>query len=155
MSIDAGQNIVLGPPAIPNVVLAPPNPGLVIVPVAGVPGPQGPMGDTVLVTLTYASTVAVDASQGNYFRLALAGNATIGAPSNPTTDRQKIMFEIEQPASGGPCTVTWDGGTGGFEWGSNVTVPTLSNAPLKKDLIGFIYNAENSLWYGIAYALGY
>src|SRR5690242_11605507 len=52
------------------------------------------------VALTFATTIAVDASLGNTFRVTLtASTGTLGAPSNPT-DNQKIIVEVKQDATG-------------------------------------------------------
>ena len=52
-----------------------------------------------VVVLTDAATIAVDASQGNDFRVTIAGNRTMGNPSNPT-DGQKIIFQVTQGTAG-------------------------------------------------------
>ena len=49
--------------------------------------------------LTDAATIAVDASLGNDFRVTIAGNRTMGNPSNPT-DGQKIIFQVTQGTGG-------------------------------------------------------
>jgi hypothetical protein len=103
--------------------------------------------------LTDATTIAVDASKSSYFRVTIAGNRTMGVPSNPT-DGQMIMFEIKQDTTGSR-TITWSPSTGGYEWGSTVTVPTLTTTASKTDYVGFIYNSTANVWRGIAYALGY
>jgi len=116
-----------------------PNPGLDLVPWAP-------------VALTDASTVTVDASLGNHFRLTLTATGhTMGAPSNPT-DGQRILFEI---TSGGVFTFAWFTGTGGYVWGTDVTVPTLSQTSTKVDYVGFIYHATANKWRGLAVARGY
>ena len=58
-----------------------------------------------VVGLTDAATIAVDASAGNDFRVTIAGNRTMGNPSNPT-DGQKITFQVTQ-GSGGSFTLAW------------------------------------------------
>lgn len=109
-----------------------------------------PVVRDVPVVLTDAGTVAVDASLGNFFRLTLtAGGHTMGTPSNPT-DGQRILFEI---VSGGALSFTWAIGT--YVWGTDVTVPTLSQTVGKVDYVGFIYNAAAGKWRGLAYARGY
>lgn len=101
------------------------------------------------VALTDASTVTVDASLGNTFRLTLTATGhTMGNPSN-SSDGQMILFEI---VSGGAFTFAW--GTN-YAWGSDVTVPTLTQTSAKVDYVGFIYNSTAGKWRGIAYARGY
>lgn len=108
---------------------------------------------TVPVTLTDAATIAVDASLGNYFRITLGGNRTMGAPTN-ATDGQKILFEIIQDATGSR-TVTWTAGAAGFAFGTDVTTPTLTTTANKRDFVGFAYNSVTNLWYCLAVARGY
>lgn len=101
------------------------------------------------VTLTDASTVTVDASLGNVFRLTLTATGhTMGNPSN-SVDGQKILFEI---ISGGAFTFAW--GTN-YAWGTDVTLPTLSQTSTKVDYVGFVYNSTAGKWRGLAYARGY
>jgi hypothetical protein len=50
-------------------------------------------------TLTDAATIVVDASLGGLFRVTLAGNRTLGNPSN-TSDGQLMMFEVKQDGTG-------------------------------------------------------
>lgn len=94
------------------------------------------------------TSVTPDASQGNTFRLTMTAATTINNPSNPA-DGQKILFEI---TSGGAFALTW--GTN-FVWGSDITVPTLTQTSGKVDYVGFIYNSTAGKWRGIAYARGY
>lgn len=107
--------------------------------------------------LVDASTVLVNAALGNFFRLtftsAIGATRTIGVPSNPT-DGQMIMFELKQDTSGSR-TVTWSSSTGGYEWGTDVAVPTLTTTASKTDYVGFIYNSTANVWRGIAVARGY
>ena len=49
----------------------------------------------VPVTLTDAATIATDASTGTWFRVTLAGNRTLGNPTNPT-DGQMVVWELIQ-----------------------------------------------------------
>jgi hypothetical protein len=101
------------------------------------------------VALTDASTVTVDASLGNTFRLTLTATGhTMGNPSN-STDGQMILFEI---TSGGAFTFAW--GTN-YVWGTDVVVPTLTQTSTKVDYVGFIYNATATKWRAIAVARGY
>jgi hypothetical protein len=107
------------------------------------------------VALTDASTIAVNAALGNMFRVTLGASRIMGAPSN-ATDGQMILFAIKQPSSGGPFTITtWTTGTGGYEFGTDVTSPTLSTTASKVDYVGFIYNSSASLWHCLAWARGY
>ena len=103
-----------------------------------------------VVTLTDAATVLVNAQLGNDFRLTLTATGhTIGNPSN-SVDGQRIDFQITQPASGGPYTVSWGAN---YNFGAS-GAPTLSTAASKTDIIGFIYNAAKSQWLFAGQALG-
>lgn len=68
---------------------------------------QGALAPSV-VNLADAATIAVDASLGNDFRVTIAGDRTMGTPSNPT-DGQKIAFQVTQGA-GGSYTIAWGSG---------------------------------------------
>jgi hypothetical protein len=109
---------------------------------------QGALAPAV-VMLTDASTISVDASQGNDFRVTLGASRTMGTPSNPT-DGQQIIFQITQ-GSGGSATITW--GTG-YEF-STLPQPTLSTAAGETDLLGFIYNSAKSSWLLAAFVNGF
>ena len=113
--------------------------------------------NNVPVTLTDASTVAVNAALGDFFRLlftsAIGNTRIIGAPTNPT-DGQMIMFELKQDTTGSR-TVTWASGAAGYLWGTDITVPTLTTTASKTDYVGFVYNSSANIWRGIAYARAY
>jgi hypothetical protein len=102
------------------------------------------------VTLTDATTVATDASLGNYFRVTLAGNRTLGNPTNPT-DGQKAVWEIIQDATG---TRTITLGTA-FALGTDITAVTLTTTASKRDFLGAVYNSTATKWYVIAFTRGY
>jgi hypothetical protein len=53
-----------------------------------------------VVTLTDAATIDVDASAGNDFRVTIAGDRTLGAPT-AGTDGQVIQVTVTQDATGG------------------------------------------------------
>ena len=89
-----------------------------------------------VVALTDAATIAVDASLGNDFRVTIAGNRTMGNPSNPANGQQ-IIFQVTQ-GSGGSFTLTWGSG---YEFSAALPQPTLSTTAGQTDLLGFIYNA--------------
>lgn len=109
---------------------------------------------TTPVTLTDASTVAIDASLGNHFRLlttsGVGATRALGSPTNPT-DGQRILIEVTQDATGSRA-LTYNAI---FLWGADVPVPTLSTGANKKDFLGFIYNSSAAKWYGVAVSRGY
>jgi len=97
-----------------------------------------------VVTLTDASTIAVDASLGTIFAVTLtASGHALGVPANPF-DGQEIKIRFIQPGSGGPYTIngTWnavyDFGTAG--------APTLSTGPGNVDIVTFQYIGALSKW---------
>lgn len=116
-----------------------PNPGLSVVPNAP-------------VTLSDAATVATDASLGTKFRVTIAGNRTLGVPSNPT-DGQSAKWEVT--ASGADRTLTLTtGSSGAFIFGSDITAltPVING---KTDFIGAEYNSAAARWRILAYVKGY
>lgn len=92
-------------------------------------------------TLTFGTSIAVNAALGNAFNLTLTSSSgTMAAPSNPV-DGQVIRFRISQDATGGR-TLTWGYG---YSFGSG-SIPTLSTAASKVDIIGFEYVSSIGLW---------
>lgn len=100
------------------------------------------------VTLTDASTIAVDAGQGNRFRCTLGSTVgstrQLGAPSNPT-DGQQIFFEITQDSSGSRL-LTFASGAGGYSFGTDIPSITLSTTANVTDLITAVYNSTANRW---------
>lgn len=94
------------------------------------------------VTLTDATTILVDASLGNLYRVTLGGNRTMGAPSN-ATDGQELLFEILQDATGSR-TITWTSGAGGYAF--DAPTPTLTTTANARDFIRFVYNSTANRW---------
>ena len=109
----------------------------------------GAVAPTV-VALADAATIAVDASQGNDFRVTLGGNRTMSTPANPANGQQ-IIFQITQ-GSAGSSTITW--GTG-YEFSTGLPQPTLSSTAGQTDLLGFIYNAAKGEWLLAAFVNGF
>jgi hypothetical protein len=103
-----------------------------------------------VVHLVDAATIAVDASLGNDFRVTIAGNRTMGTPSNPTNGEQ-IIFQITQ-GTGAPFTITW---ASGYEFSGALPQPTLSSSAGQTDLLGFIYNSSTGTWLFAAFLNGF
>ena len=103
-----------------------------------------------VVHLTDAGTIAVDASLGNDFRVTIAGNRTMGTPSNPV-DGEQIIFQITQ-GTGAPFTITWGSG---YEFSTALPQPTLSTGAGQTDLLGFVYNATTGTWLLAAFLNGF
>lgn len=55
--------------------------------------------DNTVTTLTDAATIAVDMSQGPHFQVTLAGNRTLGNPTNPGTAKE-VWIAIAQDGTG-------------------------------------------------------
>ncbi|MEU5908898.1 MULTISPECIES: hypothetical protein [Actinomycetes] len=104
-----------------------------------------------VIPLTDAATIATDASRGSHFKVTMAGDRTLGVPTNPT-DGQRIMWEVV--ASGAARTLTLAGGAGGFAFGSDITGLT-ATASGKTDFLGAVYSASANAWRVVAYAKGY
>jgi hypothetical protein len=102
------------------------------------------------VTLTDAATIATNASLGNSFRVTLAGNRTLGNPTNPT-DGQRILWELIQDATGSR-TITLDTA---FALGTDISSVTLTTTANKRDFLGAVYNSTASKWYVLAFTRGY
>jgi hypothetical protein len=103
-----------------------------------------------VVALADAATIAVDASQGNDFRVTIAGNRTMGTPANPS-DGQKITFQVTQ-GTGGSFTLSW---SSSYEFSAALPQPALSTTAGDTDLLGFIYNAGKGKWLFVASVSGF
>jgi hypothetical protein len=103
-----------------------------------------------VVVLTDASTIAVDASAGNDFRVTLGGSRTMGNPANPV-DGQQIVFQITQ-GSGGSADITWDSD---YEFSQEMPQPSLSTNAGETDVLGFIYYAAIGKWLLAAFVNGF
>lgn len=104
----------------------------------------------VVVSLTDASTIALDASLGTSFKVTLAGNRTLGNPTNPT-DGQRILIAVSQDATGSRTL------TLGSAWalGTDISSVTLTTTASKTDYIGAVYDATSTKWRILAFAKGY
>jgi hypothetical protein len=101
--------------------------------------------------LSWASTIAVDASLGNHFRITLVGaTAVLGAPSNPV-DGQRIIVEVLQDGTGSRL-LTYDTA---YLFSTGLPSPTLSTAAGATDLLGFIYNSTKAKWLFVAFVNGF
>jgi len=101
--------------------------------------------------LSDGATPALDASLGNFFTLAAAGDRTIAVPSN-AVNGQKIV--IRHLASGGARTLALNTGAGGFAYGSDITALTQTVSG-KYDYIGCIYNSTSTFWHVVSYTKGF
>lgn len=106
-----------------------------------------------VATLTDAATISLDASLGNHFRVTLAGNRTMAAPTNPT-DGQRIAIEVIQDATGSR-TLTLTTGALGFGFGTDIPSITLTTTANLRDFIECVYNATAQRWYVVRFVKGY
>jgi hypothetical protein len=102
------------------------------------------------VALTDATTIATDASLGNYFRVTLGGNRTLGNPTN-MVDGQKCIWELIQDGTGSR-TITLGSA---FALGTDISAVTLTTTASKRDFLGAIYNSTATKWYVLAFTKGY
>lgn len=106
--------------------------------------------ESASVALTDAATIATDAALGRYFRVTLAGNRTLGNPTN-AVDGQKVVWELIQDATGSR-TITLGSN---FALGTSIAAVTLTTTASKRDFLGAIYNSTATKWYVIAFSKGF
>lgn len=104
------------------------------------------------VTLTDAATVATDASKGTRFRVTIAGDRTIGAPTN-SVDGQRASWDIT--ASGADRLPTLASGTGGFKFASGLAGPLTAVTSGTTDVIGAEYHQADNRWWVLGIVKGY
>lgn len=105
---------------------------------------------TPLITLADAATIATDCSKGNRFRVTLAGNRTLGNPTNPY-DGSQYVWEFIQDATGSR-TITLDTK---FALGSDIAAVTLTTTAGKRDFMTAIYNQSADKFYVVGFVKGY
>lgn len=100
------------------------------------------------VNLLDAPTIATNAALGNHFRVVVAGNRTLGAPTNPT-DGQRIIWEITQDVVGNRLL------SFNAVFVTPAPAPVLSLMANSTSYIGAIYRASRLHWDVIAFAKGF
>jgi len=106
----------------------------------------------VLVALTDAATIVVDASYGNaLMTVTLGGNRQLGNPGFPIRGGQKILFRITQDGTGGR-TLSYDTL---YRFSTDLPSPTLSTGIGKIDYLGFIYHSDDNRWDFIGKVFGF
>jgi hypothetical protein len=103
----------------------------------------------IVVSLADGATINTDASQGNIFKVTIAGNRTIAAPTN-AKEGQFIQYRIAQDATG-TRTITWNAI---FDFGG-AGEPTLTTTGSRTDYVSFRYNDDNDKWDYMGAALNY
>lgn len=111
-----------------------------------------PIKQAGMVTLTDASTVAIDAGTSNAFYLSSTSSRTLGIPSNPIA-MQVIRILYKNSAGTSQTLSLTTGSTGAFQFTSDV--PALTTTPAGTyDLIACIYNSISQRWSCLAYSKG-
>ena len=104
-----------------------------------------------VVTLTFGTSIAVNAALGNDFRVTLtASTGTLANPTNPV-DGQKIIVSIKQDSTG---SRTMAFGTA-YSFSTSLPSPTLSTAANAKDRLSFCYDANSSKWDFVGFISGF
>lgn len=93
------------------------------------------------VALADAATIVVDASLSNNFKVTLAGNRTLGNPTN-LKDGQGLNFKVKQDATG---SRTLAYGTK-YKWAGG-TAPTLTTTASATDFVSCVYDAADDVLY--------
>ncbi len=105
------------------------------------------------VSLTDAATILTDAKLGNTFKVTLAGNRTLGIPTNPT-DGQICRWWIKQNQDGNH-TLTLQTGVDGFIYGTTIPNTTLTTTAGKTDVIEAQYDLAARRWRVTLFEKGY
>lgn len=96
-------------------------------------------------TLTDGATVNWDVHSGNVAKVTIAGNRTMGAPTNLQTGGFYFL-RIIQDATGSRTISSWNAA---FSFGT-AGAPTLSTTAAKQDTLSFFYNGSKLLCTGVA-----
>jgi len=106
---------------------------------------------TSIIVLSDVATILVDALNGraSIMRVTIAGNRTMGNPSNPA-DGQILQFEIKQDGTG-LRTITWGAD---YSFG-DAGVITLSSIINKTDFVNFKYVLSLAKWCYTGSVTGY
>jgi hypothetical protein len=91
-----------------------------------------------VATLTDAATIATNAALAPVFTVTLAGNRTLGVPTNPS-DGMRRTWRFRQDATG-TRTITLATGTGGFVLGSQIANTTLTGTANKVGYMTAMYD---------------
>jgi hypothetical protein len=105
-----------------------------------------------VAALTDGATIATDASAGELFTVTLAGNRTLGAPTN-ARGGMKRTWSFTQDGTGSR-TITLATGAGGFALGSQIPDTNLLATAGKTGYLTAIYNAGADRWHVLAFEPG-
>jgi hypothetical protein len=101
-------------------------------------------------TLTWSSTITIDASTYGGFTITLGGPTTIATPISASADKS-IMFRLRQDGTGGR-TVAW---SSAWNFGADLYGLGVASSPNAYTYVGAIYNSTTAKWDVIAWARGY
>lgn len=100
------------------------------------------------IALVDAATIGVNCKLGSHFYVTLAGNRTLGKPSN-MRDGQRLIFELIQDSTGSR-TITLDASFSNGPW--TITLTTTAN---KRDFLECVYSAIDDKLYITNFQKGY
>jgi hypothetical protein len=100
-----------------------------------------------IVTLTDGASIATDASAGKQFRVSVAGDRTLAAPTN-AADGMRRIWEITASSADRSLTLA-TGTSGSFELTNGITSPIIITNG-KTLFLGAIYSSSRSRWSVIA-----
>ncbi len=103
--------------------------------------------------LTDAATVAVNAALGEHFNVTLAGNRTLGNPTNAPAAglTQMLVIRVKQDATGSR-TLAYDTK---YRFSTDIPSPTLTTTASKQDVLTFKYDADADKWDLVAIVKGF
>lgn len=93
--------------------------------------------------LTDAATIAIDASLGNHFRVTLAGNRTLGVPTN-LVDGQRFTIEFIQDGVGSRTLTHTTGSADSYQFGTDIPSVTLTTTASATDIVEYIYSSSKA-----------
>lgn len=99
-----------------------------------------------VTVLTDAASITPDATAANDFRLTMTsavGSTRTVEAALPLSDGQVITVEAVQPASGGPCSVSW---AAAYNFGRSGSAPSLGTGASDRDLLSFKWDATDQEW---------
>lgn len=125
---------------------------VVEVEVRGMQGPKGDPGDNIPATSTSslgASLILQASDIPSLKNIVLSANLIIGSlPTGSSTVAGTISFNISQPTTGGPFTVTWPAG---IKWSGGAPAPLMPTSPDSLLLVHLLWTGSS--WLGVVAGL--
>lgn len=110
---------------------------------AALDGRVAALESPAIVSLADAATIATNAAVGKHFRVAIAGDRTLGVPTNAVDGMHRI-WEITASGASRNITLT-TGSAGSFELTTGITSP-IAIASGKTLFLGAIYSTPRVRW---------